>query len=100
MRLDRFTIKAQEALQTAQTIATEAQNPELGIEHLMLSLIKQADGIVTPIFQKLGVDIQGITSALEDVVQKSPKVQGQVRICVSPHPYNPFWRMLSKRQLR
>ena len=76
MRLDRFTIKAQEALQTAQTIATEAQNPELGIEHLMLSLIKQADGIVTPIFQKLGVDIQGITSALEDVVQKSPKVQG------------------------
>ena len=76
MRLDRFTIKAQEALQAAQTLASEAQNPELGVEHLMLSLIKQTDGIVTPIFQKLGVDIQEITSALEGVLQKSPKVQG------------------------
>ncbi len=76
MRLDKFTIKAQEALQTAQTLASEAQNPELGGEHLMLSLINQTDGIVTPIFQKLGVDIQGITSALENIVQKAPKVQG------------------------
>ncbi|MDE0634807.1 MAG: ATP-dependent chaperone ClpB [Candidatus Poribacteria bacterium] len=76
MRLDRFTIKAQEALQIAQILASEAQNPELGVEHLMLSLIKQADGIVTPIFQKLGADIQEITSALENIVQKAPKVQG------------------------
>jgi ATP-dependent Clp protease ATP-binding subunit ClpB len=76
MRLDRFTIKAQEALQAAQTLAGEAQNPELGVEHLMLSLIKQTNGIVTPIFQKLGVDTQEITSALEGVLQKSPKVQG------------------------
>ncbi len=76
MRLDKFTIKAQEALQTAQTLASEAQNPELGVEHLMLSLIKQTDGIVAPIFQKLGVDIQGITSTLENVIEKAPKVQG------------------------
>ena len=76
MRLDRFTIKAQEALQSAQTLAGEAQNPELGVEHLMLSLIKQTDGVVTPIFQKLGADIQEITSALENVVQMAPKVQG------------------------
>ncbi|MDE0481198.1 MAG: ATP-dependent chaperone ClpB [Candidatus Poribacteria bacterium] len=76
MRLDKFTIKAQEALQSAQTLASEAQNSELSVEHLMLALIKQTDGIVTPIFQKLGVDIQGITSALENVVQKAPKVQG------------------------
>ncbi len=76
MRLDRFTIKAQEALQAAQALASEEQNPELSTEHLMLSLINQSDGIVTPIFQKLGVDIQGIISALEDLLQKSPKVQG------------------------
>ncbi len=76
MRLDRFTIKAQEALQTAQALASEEQNPELSTEHLMLSLINQSDGIVTPIFQKLGVDTQGIITALEDLLQKSPKVQG------------------------
>jgi len=76
MRLDRFTIKAQEALQTAQALASEYQNPEMSVEHLMLSLIRQTDGIVTPILQKLGADIQGIVTALEEKIQKSPKVQG------------------------
>ena len=76
MRFDRFTIKAQEALQTAQSLASDAQNPELGVEHLMLALIRQTDGIVTPIFQKLGVDSAGITSAIEAVVEKTPKVEG------------------------
>ena len=76
MRFDRFTIKAQEALETAQNLATDAQSPELGVEHLMLALIRQMDGIVTPILQKLGVDTPGITSAIETAVQKTPKVQG------------------------
>ena len=76
MRFDRFTIKAQEALETAQNLATDSQNPELSVEHLMLALIKQTDGIVTPIFQKLGIDLAGITSAIETAVEKMPKVQG------------------------
>ena len=76
MRFDRFTIKAQEALQTAQSLASDAQSPELGVEHLMLALIGQTDGIVVPIFQKLGADIPGITSSVEAAAQKTPKVQG------------------------
>ena len=83
MRFDRLTIKAQEALETAQNLATDAQSPELNVEHLMLALIRQTDGIVTPIFQKLGVDAVEITSAVESVVEKAPKVQGaasQMRI--------------------
>ena len=76
MRFDRFTIKAQEALETAQNLATDAQSPELGVEHLMLALIRQTDGIVTPILQKLGADVVGITSTVEAAVQKAPKVQG------------------------
>ena len=71
MRFDRFTIKAQEALETAQGLAADVQSPELGVEHLMLALIKQTDGIVTPILQKLGVDTPGITSAVEAAVSKS-----------------------------
>ena len=76
MRFDRLTIKTQEALEAAQNLATDAQNPELSVEHLMLALIRQTDGIVTPIFQKLGVDIAGVTSAIEAAVEKAPKVQG------------------------
>ena len=63
-------------MEAAQTLATEAQNPELSVEHLMLALIRQTDGIVTPIFQKLGVDIAGVTSAIAAAVEKTPKVQG------------------------
>ena len=83
MRFDRLTIKAQEALEAAQNLATDAQSPELNVEHLMLALLQQTDGIVTPICQKLGVDTTEITSAVESVVQKAPKVQGaasQMRI--------------------
>ena len=76
MRFDRLTIKTQEALEAAQNLATDAQNPELSVEHLMLALIRQTDGIVTPIFQKLGVDIADVTSAIEAAVEKAPKVQG------------------------
>lgn len=76
MRFDRLTIKTQEALEAAQNLATDAQNPELSVEHLMLALIRQTDGIVTPIFQKLGVDIAGVTSAIAAAVEKAPKVQG------------------------
>ena len=76
MRFDRLTIKTQEALESAQNLATDAQNPELSVEHLMLALIRQTDGIVTPIFQKLGVDIAEVTSAIADAVESAPKVQG------------------------
>ena len=76
MRLDRFTIKAQEALQKAQTIASETQNPELSIEHLVLALIQQTDGIVVPICQKIGVDTEDIITKLQEIIQNSPKVQG------------------------
>ena len=86
MRFDRFTIKAQETLETAQGLAADVQSPELGVEHLMLALIRQTDGIVTPILQKLGVDTAGITSTIEAAVKKTPKVQGaaaEVRISLA-----------------
>ena len=76
MRFDRLTIKAQEALETAQNLATDAQSLELNAEHLMLALLQQTDGIVTPIFQKLGVDTAKIILAVTDAVEKGPKVQG------------------------
>ena len=74
MQFDRLTIKAQEALQTAQSLSSQAQSPELGVEHLMVALITQTDGIVTPIFQKLGADTASIKAAIEGVIEKAPKV--------------------------
>ncbi len=77
MRIDKLTIKAQESLDSAHTLASEVQSPELNVEHLMWALLKQTDGIVVPILQKLGADTEEILSSLQDVIQNSPKVQGE-----------------------
>ena len=79
MRFDRFTIKAQEALQAAQGLASQAGNPDVAVEHLLLALIDQADGVVTPILQKVGVDVAAIKSEIVATVQKGPKVQGSAQ---------------------
>ena len=90
MRFDRFTIKAQEALQTAQSLASDVQSPELGVEHLMLALIRQTDGIVTPIFQKLGSIFQASQQRLRMPFKKRPKCKVQLLKCELLQPYNLF----------
>lgn len=76
MRLDKFTLKAQEALQEAQSIADENGHQEIGAEHLLLALIKQEEGIVTPVLQKIGVNPNAIRLQVEGVLDRMPKVGG------------------------
>ena len=76
MRYDRFTIKAQEAIQAAQDCADQMESPEVGAEHLLLALLDQADGVVAPILQKVGADVHAVRSDLDQEIQKAPKVRG------------------------
>lgn len=76
MRLDRFTIKAQEALQDAQGIAERHQHQAVDVEHLLLALIGQEGGIVTPILQRVGANTSLIKTQLEEVLKRVPKVYG------------------------
>ena len=76
MRYDRFTIKAQEAIQAAQDRADQMESPEVGAEHLLLALLDQADGVVAPILQKVGADVHAVRSDLDRECQKEPKVHG------------------------
>ena len=55
MQLDRFTIKAQEALQNAQAIAQRYSHQQIDGEHLLLALLEQSEGLVQPLLQRLGV---------------------------------------------
>ena len=57
MRLDRFTLKAQEAVQAAQDLAPGRNHQEITPEHLLVVLLEQHEGIVIPILQRLGADI-------------------------------------------
>ena len=56
MRLDKFTIKAQEALQAAHDLAEQRHHQEMTPEHLLLALLQQEQGVVGAILRKLGID--------------------------------------------
>ncbi|MCZ7362477.1 MAG: AAA family ATPase, partial [Candidatus Methanoperedens sp.] len=76
IRFDRFTIKAQEAFQDAQSIALDRNQQQLEVEHLLLALINQKEGLTLQLLQKLGANTGGIISQLEDEIGKLPRVEG------------------------
>lgn len=76
MQLEKFTLKAQEALQEAKSITERKNHQQLDVEHLLLALLLQKEGIVIPILQKLGVNSDLIVSQLEDELSRIPQVTG------------------------
>ena len=84
IRFDKLTLKGQEALQSAQSHAQEKGNPQVAPEHLLWALVEQKEGVVLPILQKLGVNLQTVARDLADLVAKLPKVQGQSDVQISP----------------
>ncbi len=76
MRLDKLTVKSQEALSEAQNIARERGQQEIGPEHLLMALLQQNDGVVRPLIEKIGVPLGPLEAALEKELQRMPKVTG------------------------
>jgi ATP-dependent Clp protease ATP-binding subunit ClpB len=76
MPLDKITQKLQEALQSAQRLASKSAHPELRTVHVLLVLLQQEGGIATPIFQKAGVDTTQLKAAVAAFLDKEPRVQG------------------------
>jgi len=76
MRLDKLTVKAQEALQAAQGIADDAASQVIEPEHLLKALLDAAEGIVRPIVQKIGADPDLVEAETASAIQAMPKVTG------------------------
>ena len=76
MRFDQLTIKAQEALQEAQRDARARGNAELTPDHLLYALLRQDEGVVVPILQKLGASAESIAAEVEAELDRRPKVSG------------------------
>ncbi|MBU1575853.1 MAG: ATP-dependent chaperone ClpB [Candidatus Edwardsbacteria bacterium] len=76
MRLEKFTVKSQEALEAASTLAEQKNQQEIAPEHLLLALLEQTDGVVVPIIQKLGARPEAIQERLEQEIDAVPKVYG------------------------
>ena len=76
MRFDKLTIKAQEALQSAQEIAQKLNHQEIDCEHLLVALIQQPDGLVRPLLEKLGADPDVLLRSLDEELNRRPQVHG------------------------
>ncbi|MGA9524501.1 MAG: ATP-dependent chaperone ClpB [Myxococcaceae bacterium] len=74
MRIDKFTVKAQEAIQEGQTVARRAGNPSYEPEHLLKALLAQEDGIAVPILRRIGADPKLVESRIDEVIGKLPRV--------------------------
>jgi ATP-dependent Clp protease ATP-binding subunit ClpB len=76
MRLDKFTEKAQQALQAAAEEAQSRQQQAIEPEHLLLALVRQQDGIARPILEGAGVSLMELEPALVSEVERYPRVSG------------------------
>ena len=84
MRIDRFTSKMQEGLQEGQSLASQLQHQELTLEHLLLAVLRQQDGLARPLLEKLNVKISDVERALERELARRPKVSGAAEQYLNP----------------
>ena len=76
MRFEKLTIKAQEALQAAQSIAEKRQHANVDVEHMLLGMLDQEGGVTRPILQKIGTDPGTIRAGLNAYLDSAAKVSG------------------------
>jgi ATP-dependent Clp protease ATP-binding subunit ClpB len=76
MRLDKFTIKSQEAIGEAQNLAGGMGHQEITVEHLLSALLSQEGGIVVPVLQRIGANAGLIKEQLAEALKKIPTVTG------------------------
>jgi ATP-dependent Clp protease ATP-binding subunit ClpB len=77
IRWDKFTVKAQEAVQRANDLASAHGNPELLPIHLLAALLEDKDGIVSPVLDKIGIGPQAVLGDLYREIERLPKVSGE-----------------------
>ena len=91
MQFDKFTLKAQEAIQQALNIAQRFSNQQIEPEHLTLSLLEQQDGLIPEIIQRLGIEPALIIKELDNYLENIPKIQGtNIQVYVSSELNNVF----------
>ena len=83
MNLQKFTQKSLEAIQNAQSNAVEYGNPQLDQQHMLLALLQQEDGLIPGLLQKMNINVNGLTQAVENEVKRLPRVSGgETRVAV------------------
>ncbi|MCU0560986.1 MAG: ATP-dependent chaperone ClpB [Desulfobacterales bacterium] len=76
MRLDRFTIKSQELIQAAQSLASKLGNQQIEPEHLAAAMLSDREGIAAAMLRKLGASPEALAAEVVKLVERLPRVSG------------------------
>ncbi len=76
MNYEQFTLKTQDALQSASQIAQQNDHSEIGAEHILVALLEQKDGIVPPLVERIGVQCEVLLKEAKSLLDSYPKVTG------------------------
>ena len=76
MNIERFTEKAQDALRSAQRLTTKFGQQETEVEHLLLALLDQDNGLATAVLNRAGVSVDAVRIRLQRELEKLPRVSG------------------------
>ncbi|MGI8919374.1 MAG: ATP-dependent chaperone ClpB [Pyrinomonadaceae bacterium] len=76
MRLDKFTLRAQEGIQSAIELAERNHNQQVEPEHLLAAMLEQPEGIVRPLLGKLAVNHPVLRNDVQAAIARFPRVEG------------------------
>src|SRR5215469_8394900 len=76
LRFEKMTVKAQEAIQSAQEVAARHENQQVDPIHLLAALVGQTDGVVPPLLARMGISNDALAQEIERKIGRLPKVQG------------------------
>ena len=84
MNYEKMTIKLQEALQEANSIARQKDHSEIGNEHILKALLEQKDGLVPPLVECVGIPPEKLISQIDSLLSQYPVVRGNTQMALSP----------------
>ena len=83
MNYEQMTLKMQDALQGASSLAQQRDHSEIGNEHLLYAMLNQKDGMVPPLLERIGIQPNSLQTNLENLLDKYPVVKGQTQMSLS-----------------
>ncbi len=83
MRFDKLTIKSQELVQNAQSLASRHSNPQIESDHLLLAMLEEKEGMARAVLRKLGAAPDRVRDDVQAAVARKPKVSGGAEVYLS-----------------
>ena len=85
MRYDKLTVKAQEALQEADSFVTKYNHSMIDVEHYLMALLEQTGGVIPPLLDRIGADRKAVEAELDQILNSKPRMYGEAgQVTMSP----------------